>query len=102
MLADFDAFVVRVRKDLPDVPILFVAIKPSPARANLLDKAREANAKIEQYAKSHERVTYVDVFTPMLGKDGQPRPELFGPDNLHMNRAGYELWTKVLGPYLSR
>jgi lysophospholipase L1-like esterase len=102
VLADFDAFVVRVRKDLPDVPIAFISIKPSPARASLLEKMREANAKVESYAKTHERVTYVDVFTPMLGKDGQPRPELFGPDKLHMNRAGYELWTKVVGPYLSR
>ena len=34
----------------------------------------------------------------MLGEDGQPREELFGPDRLHMNRKGYELWTSILGP----
>jgi lysophospholipase L1-like esterase len=102
VLADFEAFVARVRKDLPDVPIAFIAIKPSPARANLLEKAREANAKIARYASTHANVKYVDVFTPMLGEDGRPRAELFVEDNLHMNRNGYEIWKKVVGPYLPR
>ncbi len=100
VLADFEAFVARVRGDLPDVKIAFVSIKPSPARVALLEKAREANAKVEGFAKGQKGITYVDVFTPMLGKDGKPRGELFGPDGLHMNRTGYELWKTLIAPYL--
>ena len=44
--------------------------------------------------------TFVDVFTPMLGADGRPRADLFGPDSLHMNSTGYALWRSVLGPVL--
>ncbi len=101
VLADYEAFVARVRKDLPDVKIAFIAIKPSPSRVALLEKAREANGKIKAYASSHPNLTYVDVFTPMLTKDGAPRAELFGDDMLHMNRAGYELWISILGPIVS-
>ena len=43
---------------------------------------------------------FIDVATPMLGSDGQPRPELFGPDRLHMNRAGYALWRDIVAPHL--
>jgi len=41
-----------------------------------------------------------DTFTPMLRADGRPRPELFGPDSLHMSRAGYALWREVIAPVI--
>lgn len=98
VLADYEAFVDRVRKDLPKTKIAFVSIKPSPSRAALLEKMREANAKVKAFSASKPNLLYVDVFTPMLGKDGAPRAELFGDDMLHMNRAGYELWISILRP----
>ena len=36
----------------------------------------------------------------MIGKDGKPRPELFVDDGLHLNAAGYKLWTSLVLPYL--
>lgn len=97
---DFSAFVERVHKDLPEVRIAFIAIKPSPARSGLLVKAREANAMIRDYAAGQSGVEFIDVFTPMLDAKGRPRPELFGPDALHMNRAGYALWRERVAPHL--
>ena len=32
----------------------------------------------------------------MLGPDGKPRPDLFQQDGLHMNAAGYRIWTDIL------
>lgn len=96
----FVAFVARVRRDLPDVSIAFIAIKPSPARAGLLGAMRKANTLIDRYAKSQIGVRIIDVFTPMLDAAGQPRPELFGDDGLHMNRAGYQVWIDTIAPFL--
>ena len=98
VLADYKLFVQAVRAGQADVPIYFISIKPSPARAKILEKAREANRQIEAWSKEGTKLYYVDVFTPMLGPDGQPRPELFGPDKLHMNAAGYALWKGIIGP----
>ena len=36
----------------------------------------------------------------MLDAKGGMRPELFGQDMLHMNEAGYAIWTRVLAPLL--
>lgn len=47
-----------------------------------------------------QRLDYVDVFNPMLGEDGQPRPELLVEDGLHLTPEGYELWSEILRPYL--
>lgn len=96
----FTTFVQSVRRDLPDVRVAFIAIKPSPARASLIDAAREANRLILGYAKRSEGIDYIDIFTPMLGDDGRPRPELFVDDQLHLNAAGYGLWRDVVAPYL--
>ena len=100
--ADFSAFVDRVRADLPDVPIGYIAIKPSPARLNLLEAGRAANEAIEAYAEDHEGITFIDVVRPMLDTDGQPRGELFRDDRLHLNAEGYTLWRRVVGRGLGR
>jgi lysophospholipase L1-like esterase len=61
---------------------------------------REANALIKAYAATQKGVTYLDVYTPMLGADGQPQPKWFGDDGLHMNRAGYALWISIIRPWV--
>lgn len=96
---DFDAFVARVRRDLPRVRIAYISSKPSPLRAHMMQAEREANALIAADA-ARLKVQFIDVFTPMLDANGQPRGELFREDRLHMNRTGYELWTRVVAPYL--
>ena len=99
---DFAAFVRRARALDPAVPIAFIAIKPSVARKALLPQIRQANALVRRYAASQHEVTYLDVFTPMLGSDGQPQAKWFIGDGLHMNRAGYALWIGIVRPWLDR
>ncbi|HJR75198.1 MAG TPA: SGNH/GDSL hydrolase family protein [Luteimonas sp.] len=98
--SDFVALIARLRKDLPDTPIVYLSIKPSPLRIAQLPTQREANALIAAEAKKWRRVEFVDISTPMLDANGQPRAELFMPDRLHMNAEGYAVWRKVVAPYL--
>jgi lysophospholipase L1-like esterase len=98
--ADFQAFTRLVHDKLPKTWIIFVSIKPSLYRWNLIDKIRKANALIEAQCKKDERLRYLDVATPMLGDDGKPRRELFQGDGLHLNEKGYALWAERLKPHL--
>lgn len=100
VFADYRLFVERVRQKLPQTKIAYISIKPSPARIALLDKAKEVNQQVRAYAAQYQRLAYIDVLTPMLNREGAPRPELFGPDKLHMNRAGYELWKSIVARYI--
>lgn len=97
---DFAAFVRKARAVDPGVPIAFIAIKPSIARRVLLPKIRVANDLVRAYVATQKQVTYLDVFTPMLGKDGQPQVKWFINDGLHMNRMGYELWIGIVRPWV--
>jgi lysophospholipase L1-like esterase len=100
--ADFRGFVGKVRAGLPDVPILYISIKPSPSRWALWPKMKQANALIRLWCGHNPGLGYVDVATPMLGPDGTPRAELFQEDGLHLNSRGYALWTRIVGPCLAR
>ena len=97
---DFAGFVQAVHATLPETRIAYVSIKPSPLRAALLPRVREANALIADYAQG-KGLDYIDVFTPMLDAAGQPRADLYGSDALHLNANGYALWQRVIAPYLA-
>ena len=60
---------------------------------------RQANALVKADA-TRLKVNFIDVFTPMLDAQGQPREELFLLDRLHMNAAGSEGWKQAVRPYL--
>ena len=100
VLRDFKAFVKIVRATLPETRIRFIAIKPSVQRWHLVDKMREANALILRFIEADDRLAYVDIDKPMIGEDGKPRAALFLADGLHLNEAGYRLWTSLVRPYL--
>ena len=98
---DFEAFVARVRRDLPGVPVAYISIKPSLARWSLWPAMREANRGIQRWAATQKDVRYVDVAPKMLDAHGQPRPELLRDDGLHMTPAGYAIWIAALKPVLA-
>ena len=94
-------FAALVHERLPGTRLVYLAVKPSPARVRLLPQVRATNALLRAAARRDSLAAYVDVYTPMLGRDGRPRGELFGGDGLHMNSAGYALWRSALAPALT-
>ncbi len=102
VLSDFKAFVERIHEALPATRIAYLAIKPCPAREKFLVSVKAANHLIQQYAAGNDRLLYVDTYTPMLTKDGQPRADVYLNDGLHPNPRGYALWASILTPILDK
>jgi len=88
-----------IRAKLPYVPIVYIAMKPSPSRDKYMKKTRETNNLIHKFLSTEKNVTFVDVYSLLL-KDGHSRPELFVSDMLHMNKKGYAIWANAVRPYL--
>jgi lysophospholipase L1-like esterase len=97
---DFAKLVEIVHKYLPDTRIAYIAIKPSLSRWKLADKMQDANVRIAKQCEETEQLTFIDVWQPMLDAEGKPRGELFREDGLHLNDAGYELWTSIVKPVI--
>jgi lysophospholipase L1-like esterase len=98
VLKDFKQFVSIVRGDLPQTWIYYISIKPAPWGTWQL--RAEANHLITEYARTQERLQFIDVSSAMLDSQGEPRRELYGWDPIHMNASGYALWTSIIKPAL--
>lgn len=101
VLDDFQAFRAKLHTALPATRLIYLSITLAPSRARIHDAMRSANRLIAADCATDPRCTFVDINTPMVGaQGGTPAPEFFMQDQLHLNRAGYAIWTKVLAPYL--
>lgn len=100
VFADFKKLYTHFRTGLPNTPLVYIAIKGSPSRAQHQAKAKQANLLISQFLKGEQNAVFVDVYQPMLDKQGNMQPALFKEDMLHMNGTGYRIWNNLLFPYL--
>ncbi len=102
ILAEAEKLLTLLRAELPGrVKIIFISAKPSVVRWHLKDKYVAFNRQLQQWTTTKKNVLYADVWSPMLDENGEVRKDLFISDNLHMNRAGYDIWKKVIGQFLN-
>lgn len=94
---DFRRFLDCLREDAPKAHLVWLAIKPSRARWRLYGKMSEANRRVAAVVETDCRSRSLDLGPRMLGGDGEPRPELFREDGLHLSEEGYRLWSEELG-----
>jgi len=97
---DFRAFVTAVRASLPQTRIAFIGAAPNPARWNLRTQMLDLNARVRAFAASSSAIDVIDVWSSMLGPDGQPKAGIYRDDELHMNAEGYAIWRRIVGDYL--
>jgi len=96
----FKTLFYLIRNKLPNEPVVYVSMKPSPSRAKLKSKIEEANELIKTFLSAQKNGAFVDVYHLMLTKDYKPIPAIFTNDSLHMNAKGYAIWKKAIEPYL--
>ena len=100
VIAVYAELVRKIQRDLPGCRVYILAVKPSIKRWEMWAKMARVNDELGEMADDLEGVTFIDIATPMLDKDGKPRAELFAKDDLHMNRKGYEVWRDTIRPVL--
>ena len=96
---DFVALATKIHAALPRARIAFISSAPSPSRWKQIEKIRRFNALTEAYCRRHG-IDFINVAPLMLGPDGEPKPDIFVADRLHMNEKGYAIWIKAVTPYL--
>ncbi len=100
VLRRFKELFAIIRTGLPDAQIAFVSIKPSPSRARLMPRIVKSNKLIKKFLRKKKNTKFINTYDAMLGSDGQPMPDIFIEDKLHMNAKGYAIWQKIIEPYL--
>lgn len=100
VVARFTSLFGMIREKLPQTPIVYLSMKPSPSRRKYLPAMQEGNRKIRSFLSLQPNTAFLDVYTAMLTETGSIRSEIFTADSLHMNKKGYALWQPLLEPLL--
>ena len=90
-----------IKAELPDAKVYYIAIKPSLNRWSKVLEMKKANTMINEFLNTKSNAFFVDIFSPMIGLEGKPQKKWFIEDGLHMTNEGYELWTKILSPFIN-
>ena len=86
----------KIEKRFGQIPVFYMSIKPSPSKQSVFDTIVDSNRLIKKESASRDNLHYIDIFTPMLTRSGRSNPAYFCDDMLHMNKAGYQVWQKVM------
>lgn len=100
ILQDLDKILQRLNEQKEGISVYFIGAKPSPSRWQLKAEYEAFNLALEQFSEGQGTATYVNVWNPMLDAGGNPRPELFLGDMLHMKPEGYKIWKELISPTL--
>jgi beta-glucosidase len=91
------AIVAKLRKELPEMKILLLAIFPRGQKPN---PQREKNAQASKLASEvadGKMVHYLDIGEKFLSEDGMLSKDIM-PDYLHLTPKGYEIWAEAIEP----
>ena len=100
VFGDFCTLFGMIKAKLPNAQVYYIAIKPSLNRWEKVLEMKKANTMINEFLNYKSHGTYIDIFSPMIGLSGKPSEKWFMEDGLHLSPEGYELWTKILAPYI--
>jgi lysophospholipase L1-like esterase len=96
VFADFKALYSLTQQMYPEAAVIVMATKLSASREKLRGAFTRANRLLRDYAGENANLYYFDSATPLLDEHGNPDPALYKADELHLNEAGYEIWTDNL------
>ncbi len=96
----YKTFYRKIRKKFPKIEVDYISIKYSPSREHLWPQMKEASKKIAQFMHKEKNAEFIDITKVMKDDNGNVRKELFVEDMLHMTPEGYQLWTKIMNPYM--
>ncbi|MBW2267344.1 MAG: hypothetical protein JRH16_02115 [Deltaproteobacteria bacterium] len=96
LLATYQRFVERVRADLPNTPIYYIGITPSPMRWEVWTIAQETNRLIREFCATRSALHFIDTGPALLGGNGEPDRDYYVFDGLHLSEAGYAVWTEII------
>jgi lysophospholipase L1-like esterase len=99
---DFKIFAEKVKTQLPNTKVGYCSIRPSIARTNIRDKQIEVNQLIENFCKKNIGFYFVDIYKEFFLQNGDLMPDVFVSDKLHLNKQGYEIWTKATRKFLKK
>lgn len=102
VMRDVRATLAGIRGRHPRVPLFFVAVTPTAARWRLWPEISRLNAALEAFCAAEAGTFFIATADRFLDPaTGEPVPDLFRRDRLHLSPAGYAVWADVIAAALA-
>lgn len=98
----FTDFCQVIHTALPDVPVYYLSITPTPGRRDHWHTVQGANRLIAEYTETDDRLHFIDTTDNYLDESGQPIRSLYRWDKIHLTTEGYRILTSIVKPILMR
>ena len=92
----FKFFTEEIKSIHGDIPIFAIETTPTISRWSVWDKISTANDLIKNYTAKKENLNYITTRFDFLNSNGYPEEKYFVNDQLHLNKSGYNLWSKII------
>ena len=97
VLIFFKQMVVEVRNRFGNIPLVYISVKPSIRRFNIIEQIRFTNKIVSsEIKKMDENIFFINIFDKMLDANRYPDRSMFQSEGLHMNEKGYEVWKTTI------
>jgi lysophospholipase L1-like esterase len=97
----FEDLRARITAALPQAEVFVLAIKHSPARWIYRQEFDLFNRMGRDWCEAHGTTTWIDPSAGLIGENGLPMFRYYLPDLVHMNAAGYAVWSSFIRKALS-
>ena len=78
------------------LPIFYMGITPSPLRWAVWPIAQSTNQLIKNWSETDLNLHFIDTSDALLGSNGEPDPENYVFDGLHLSKRGYGIWREII------
>jgi lysophospholipase L1-like esterase len=102
ILNSLKQIVTRIHLVDPGTEIILIGAKPSPSRWEKKENYQTFNQLLKAYCDQEEQVTYLHTWNALTDSQGNPRPELYIQDQLHLNAKGYLVWNQLFAPFFTK
>jgi lysophospholipase L1-like esterase len=85
-----------IQNALPETPIYYIAITPTPGRWQHWPIVQEANNLIASYTAEGDNLHFIDTTADFLDENGQPKRDLYRWDKIHLKADGYKILTAAV------
>ena len=92
----FKFTISQIRSIHKEIPIIAIETTPTPSRWNAWEQISEANDLIMDFCSSKSNLHFIQTRDEFIGNNGLPIETFFVKDKLHLNEAGYSLWSKII------
>ncbi len=96
----FQRVVAVSRAHNSEAPVFCIGVTPTMSRWKAWPRIQEMNAALQAACAADASLHFIPTASAYLNANGEPRPELFREDQLHLTTLGYQIWAAIIKSHL--